>query len=94
MTLLEDAYRKNIDSLKAEKDDAETCLDLVREALVQHGVQMEKSPPMLYPEAIHNLFIWGIKAGQECLKNHGIQSQEHQVKCISDWIAKHQAKGE
>jgi hypothetical protein len=74
-----------------EKSDAEACLDLIREALVKHGVTMDHSPAMLYPEAIHNLFIWGIQAGQECLKKHGVQNQEHQVECISGWIAEHQS---
>lgn len=72
-------------------DETGACLDLVREALMQHGVKMESCPPMLYPEAIHNLFVWGIRAGQECLKKHGAQPQEHQIRCISDWIVRHQS---
>jgi hypothetical protein len=66
------------------------CLQMVKEALQRHGVEMNACPPMFYPEAIHNLFVWGIMAALACCKAHGNQSQEHQVKCISEWIRERQ----
>lgn len=80
--------------MSADKErlaNSEECLAMVREALERHGVVMDHCPPMLYDAGIHNLFVWGIEAGRECLRKHGEQPQEHQVKCISDWIENHQS---
>lgn len=48
---------ERVRDLEAELGLSNGALDMVRESLVNHGVDMEACPPMLYPEAIHNAVV-------------------------------------
>jgi hypothetical protein len=66
------------------------CLHMVKESIEKRGVNMDGCPPMFYPEAIHNLFAWGIKGALACREAHGNRDQKHLIECVLAWMKKHQ----
>lgn len=49
---------------------ANDCLAEVEATLNGKGVPMDGCPPMFYPEAIHNLYVWTHEATRECGRKH------------------------
>lgn len=48
---------------KEYADDAWGCLDMVKEMVEAKGIDMSATPPMMYPEAIHNLWAEPMRNG-------------------------------
>lgn len=49
---------------------------LIKEELIELGVQMDGCPPMWYPEAIHNLFVWTAMAARDCTIFHDFHKMD------------------
>lgn len=58
------------EDLKERAEMSSGCLLMVREMLEGLGIDMERCPPMFYPEAIKNLYVWTAKASRDCQIEH------------------------
>lgn len=47
-----------------------SCLGMIREMLEGLGIDMTRCPPMFYPEAIKNLYVWTAQASRDCQIGH------------------------
>lgn len=63
----------------------------IRETLSRLGVPMEHCPPMMYPEAIHNLAVWTARASRDCWRDHEWHKDDHAAfsKCMYDSIRRY-----
>lgn len=103
-SILHGCTSRNVADLKAEEDMRKTEKDTAIEKktvtldeeifheiklqLEELGVPMEGCPPMWYPEAIHNLFVWTVFATRECVALHDFHhgnNMEIRV-CLKDRI--------
>jgi len=57
-------------SVETQLEMANGCLDMVHDVLEAHGIDMKGCPPMMYEEAIHNLYVWTAKASAACVRDH------------------------
>jgi hypothetical protein len=77
--------------------DSDECLLLIKEKLEALGIEMTACPPMFYPEAIHNLFVWTAKASWECWGRHGFHGEWQPgpkvAQCIVKQIQERQKEG-
>lgn len=71
-------------------DASGECLALIGEKL-ETFIPMDGCPPMFYPEAIHNLFVWSVKAGRDCQKEHDFHGKDEalQAACLREKIRKY-----
>jgi len=81
-------------TLKELKDDAEMsrgCFDMIKEKLVGLGIEMDACPPMFYPEAIHNLYVWTAKASRDCQRDHQWHGKDESAaaKCIHEGVIRY-----
>lgn len=65
-------------------DDLRQVLKMIKEKLDGLGISMESCPPLFYPEAIHNLYVWTAKASRDCQAKHSWHgnNEKEVVKCI------------
>lgn len=68
-----------------------SCLGMIREMLEGLGINMERCPPMFYPEAIKNLYVWTAWASRDCERAHQWHGGDSgaAAKCINEAIRKH-----
>lgn len=69
---------------------------MVKDKLAELGIQMDACPPMFFPEAINNLFVWTAQASRECSAAHGWHGMNERLvaQCIRDWILRKQSRPE
>lgn len=56
---------QRVQDLEGDLGLANGALEMVRESLVSHGVDMEACPPMMYPEAIRNAIVKVVETDRE-----------------------------
>lgn len=68
-----------------------SCLGMIREMLEGLGIDMTRCPPMFYPEAIKNLYVWTAWASRDCERTHQWHGGDSAAtaKCIHEAIKKH-----
>lgn len=78
-------------SQKDQLEMADACLDMIREMLVGLGIQMDACPPMFYPEAIKNLYVWTAYASRDCERDHKWHEGDPKASanCIHEGIKKY-----
>lgn len=81
-------------TLKELKDADEMsrgCFEMIKEKLVDLGIRMDRCPPMFYPEAIHNLYVWTAKASRDCMRDHQWHGKDESAaaKCIHDAVIRY-----
>lgn len=69
---------------------ADECLNEIRDALSSIGVPMELCPPMLYREAMHNMYVWSAKAGRDCQRHHNWHDGDEKAvaECLRESLKK------
>ncbi len=69
------------------------CLSMIREKLAR-VIPMEHCPPMLYPEAIQNIFVWKARASRDCQVEHSWHHGDETLasKCIKGKVGEYAAK--
>jgi len=81
-------------TLKELQDDAEMsrgCFDMIKDKLVNLGISMDACPPMFYPEAIHNLYVWTAFASRDCERDHKWHNGDSAAsgKCIHERVVRY-----
>lgn len=56
--------------LKEHIEMSDSCFAMIKEMLEGLGIQMDACPPMFYPEAIKNLYVWTAWASRDCERAH------------------------
>lgn len=76
--------------LKEQLAMSDSCFDMIKEMLVGLGIQMDACPPMFYPEAIKNLYVWTAWASRDCERAHHWHEGDPaaSAKCIHEAIVK------
>ena len=69
------------------------CLAMIREKLAR-VIPMEHCPPMLYPEAIQNMFVWTARASRDCQVEHSWHHGDEALasKCIKGKVGEYADK--
>jgi hypothetical protein len=77
--------------LKDQLEMSDSCFDMIKEMLVGLGIKMDACPPMFYPEAIKNLYVWTAFASRDCQIAHGWHGEDKpaSAKCIHEGIVKY-----
>lgn len=77
--------------LKDQLEMSDSCLGMIKEMLEGLGIQMDACPPMFYPEAIKNLYVWTAFASRDCQAAHGWHGTDDKAaaKCIHEGIVKY-----
>ena len=58
------------EEIKERAEMSASCLGMIREMLEGLGIDMTRCPPMFYPEAIKNLYVWTAWASRDCERAH------------------------
>lgn len=74
---------------------ANECLYMIREKLASI-IPMDGCPPMFYPEAIHNLYVWAVKSSRDCQRDHNGHDGDEQAmaKCVVEKVKQYAEKSE
>ncbi len=67
--------KKTKSQLEGEVADCDQVLKMIKEKLQEFGIEMDACPPLFYPEAINNLFVWTATASWECWGRHGFHGE-------------------
>jgi hypothetical protein len=73
---------------------ADSILGQIKEVLAAKGIPMNACPPMLYPEAVHNLYVWTAMASRDCWRDHQWHNNDVGVagKCLSEGVKRYADK--
>ncbi len=87
------AVQKPRSVMPADVEMANECLSMIREKLAR-VIPMEHCPPMLYPEAIQNMFVWTARASRDCQVEHSWHHGDETLasKCIKGKVGEYAYK--
>ena len=85
--------QKDLSDARESNGWAQSIFEEIHNGLAAKGVPMDACPPMMYPEAIHNLAAWVAKTSRDCWRDHEWHKDDGKAfsKCMLEGIQRYAA---